>query len=647
MQAESPEALTWIGQVIGNHRLVRVLGRGGMGMVFEAVHEGVLGRAAIKILRPDVTSRTDVTTRFFNEARAANAVQHPGIVRIFDCGFTESGVAYLSMEFLEGESLRSRLNKLRQLPTKTALRVARQIASALAAAHRVHIIHRDLKPDKIMLVPDQDFPGGERVKILDFGIAKMAEGLSAQPLRTKSDVLMGTPTYMAPEQCRGAKLATDRSDVYSLGVILYQMLAGYPPFLGASMGDLIAMHLMDEPPRLTDVLPEISPKIAKLADAMLAKKPDARPSMEKAQKTLLRLEEEAKLEPPLTAHQRDTETSLSDSQQVTMDVPVGHPRGTPSDANEWKVPVPNREGAIAQGRAAIKPSASSRPLPSRIVTDSRHVHIPKRTLQVIVAAFVASTLLVTTGILLGTQARHPRHGTALSVSPEPEHGVDTPATSSALQPVRPTPQVASNKPVHGTPGEPSASSKLDRVGGLHRESTLTVSKHAESSTPTGSRVHSTDPAVEEKTAPVVEEKVAPLVGEKPSKEIPVTTNPEPAISAQPQVVIAPTKQVDPGPRPVPVPERSVEDPFDPLRTAEDFLLQGGYRRAMDLATQFGKQDPMRAWEIYGRAACGMRLQDRASRAMRELQQRNEVHRIQSLLAYCRLHKLPLTVTESQ
>lgn len=147
MQAEAPEVSTWIGKHIGNHRLVRVLGRGGMGMVFEAVHEGVLGRAAIKLLRPDVTSRTDVTTRFFNEARAANAVQHPGIVRIFDCGFTESGVAYLSMEFLEGESLRARLARVRQLPTKVALRIARQIASALAAAHRVHIIHRDIKPD--------------------------------------------------------------------------------------------------------------------------------------------------------------------------------------------------------------------------------------------------------------------------------------------------------------------------------------------------------------------------------------------------------------------------------------------------------------------------------------------------------------------
>lgn len=132
-----------------------------MGMVFEAVHDGVMGRAAIKILRPDVTSRPDLTARFFNEARAANAILHPGIVRIFDCGFTESGVAYLSMEYLEGESLRTRLARERQLPTQTALRIARQIASALAAAHRAHIIHRDVKPDKPCLV-GQYHSGSER-----------------------------------------------------------------------------------------------------------------------------------------------------------------------------------------------------------------------------------------------------------------------------------------------------------------------------------------------------------------------------------------------------------------------------------------------------------------------------------------------------
>jgi serine/threonine-protein kinase len=145
MQAESPEPSTSIGRLIGNYRLIRMLGRGGMGMVFEAIHDGVLGRAAIKLLRTDVTSRPDVTTRFFNEARAANAIQHPGIVRVFDCGFTEDRVAYLSMEYLEGESLRARLKKEHRLPTRTALRIARQIASALAAAHRASIIHRDAR----------------------------------------------------------------------------------------------------------------------------------------------------------------------------------------------------------------------------------------------------------------------------------------------------------------------------------------------------------------------------------------------------------------------------------------------------------------------------------------------------------------------
>jgi len=498
-----------------------------------------------------------------------------------------------------------------------------------------------------MLVPDQDFPGGERVKILDFGIAKMAEGLSAQPLRTKSDVLMGTPTYMAPEQCRGAKLATDRSDVYSLGVILYQMLAGYPPFLGASMGDLIAMHLMDEPPRLTDAVPEISPKIAKLAYAMLAKKPDSRPSMEKAQKTLLRLEEEAQLAPPLPAVQRDIETSYGDSQHGTVDVPDGHPNRIPADANELKVPVPNREGATDKRPSEMKAAGSSRPLPSRIVTDSRHVHIPKRTLQVIIAAFVASTLLVTTGILLGTQARRPIDRSARSVLPEPEHRDDVPASSVAPQSARPTPEVAASRPIPAIPGDVPPSSKADKGGAPHREPTLTASKHVDSPNATGSKVHSSGPAIEEKPVAMVEEKPVTVVEQKPPTQSPSSVSPEQAVPAQPPTVIAPPPQVAPVPRPVPVPERTVDDPFDPLRTAEDFILQGNYRRAMDLATQFGKQDPMRAWEIYGRAACGMRLQDRASRAMRELQQRHEDRRIQSLLAYCRLHKLPLSAPDSQ
>lgn len=282
----------WIGKYIGNYRLVRLLGEGSMGMVFEGVHDGVGGRAAIKILRPEITGREDIAARFFNEARAANAGQHPGIVRIFDSGYTPEGVAFLCMEYLDGQSLRARLLEVKKFPIRDALRVGKQIASALLAAHRKNIIHRDLKPDNIMLVQDPDLPGGERVKILDFGVAKITENLGAMPMNTRTGMVLGTPIYMAPEQCRGAKGVTDRSDVYSLGVILYRLLAGRPPFLSQSTGDLLAMHLMDAVPPLQQHTPSVGANVATLVYAMLDKVPLQRPSMESVVEQLQALEKD-------------------------------------------------------------------------------------------------------------------------------------------------------------------------------------------------------------------------------------------------------------------------------------------------------------------------------------------------------------------
>jgi serine/threonine protein kinase len=278
-----------IGEYIGNYRLTRLLGEGGMGMVYQAVHDGVGGQAAIKVLRPEVAQKKDATTRLFNEARAANSIPHPGIVRIFDCGYTSQGIAYLAMEYLEGESLRTRIDRERSLDVPDALRIARQIASVLQAAHSRQVVHRDLKPDNIMLVPDPELPGGERVKLLDFGVAKLAETLNAEPMLTRSDMLMGTPTYMAPEQCRGAKHVTDRSDVYSLGVILYQLIAGVPPFTGETVGELIAMHLTDSEPQLVELIPGIDPTLAALVHSMLRKKAGERPSVDEVAQSLKRL----------------------------------------------------------------------------------------------------------------------------------------------------------------------------------------------------------------------------------------------------------------------------------------------------------------------------------------------------------------------
>ena len=207
-----------------------MIGRGGMGAVYAGEHV-LLGRsAAIKVLLPELSQKQDVVMRLFNEARAATAIRHPGIIEVYDFGWTPEGAAFIVMEHLEGETLGRRASRAR-LRWQSALAIARQIAGALAAAHGKGIVHRDLKPDNIFLVSDPEVPGGERIKLLDFGIAKLAGESSATVNVTETGSVMGTPTYMAPEQCRG--VAVDhRADLYSLGCIVFELCTGRPPFVG-------------------------------------------------------------------------------------------------------------------------------------------------------------------------------------------------------------------------------------------------------------------------------------------------------------------------------------------------------------------------------------------------------------------------------
>lgn len=274
-----------VGQRVGNYRVLRKLGQGGMGAVYEALHEEIGRRAAIKVLLPEFAQDQQNILRFFNEARAVNIIQHPGLVGVFESGRLEDGAAYIVMEYLEGELLTTRLQKAGRLPLRSALTLVRQIASALAAAHIKRIVHRDLKPDNIMLIPDPETPEGERVKVFDFGIAKLrVDSLGpnrAQPMefRTETGIIMGTPTHMAPEQCRGASDVTGKADVYSLGVILYQVLIGHPPFVAASAGELLSMHLRDQPTPLRKLDPGIPENLADLVHRMLEKDPGERPEM--------------------------------------------------------------------------------------------------------------------------------------------------------------------------------------------------------------------------------------------------------------------------------------------------------------------------------------------------------------------------------
>ena len=266
-----------VGRTLGSYRLLEILGKGGMGVVYRGEHSLLGRKAAIKVLRTELSRRADIVARFFNEARATSQVSHPSIVACLDFGHDRGGSAYIVMELLEGENLRDRLDQVGQIPWARAVTITRQVASALAAAHRLGVVHRDLKPDNIFLVDDADVVGGERAKVLDFGIAKLADETGVgNVFKTRTGSLIGTPVYMSPEQCRGAGEVDERTDIYSLGCVLYQMVCGRPPFVGQGHGDLITMHITVPPTPPRQIEPTVPEWLEHVIMQMLVKNPDDR-----------------------------------------------------------------------------------------------------------------------------------------------------------------------------------------------------------------------------------------------------------------------------------------------------------------------------------------------------------------------------------
>ena len=237
-----------VGKTIGSYRIVKCLGKGGMGAVYFGEHPKIESKVAIKVLLPRYVSAQDIVRRFFDEARAVNRIGHPGIVRIHDCNKQDDVGVYLVMELLEGESLAERFSRLGRLSWEEVARLVQQSASALHASHNMGIIHRDLKPANIFVVEDPDMPGGERIKILDFGIAKLLE--DNDPIDghgTKTGMVIGSPMYMSPEQCIDSKSVDRRTDIYSLGAIAYRLIAGEFPYEADTLGRLILKQQKERP----------------------------------------------------------------------------------------------------------------------------------------------------------------------------------------------------------------------------------------------------------------------------------------------------------------------------------------------------------------------------------------------------------------
>ncbi|MEO8551393.1 MAG: serine/threonine-protein kinase [Kofleriaceae bacterium] len=265
-----------IGQTFGNYRVVAKLGAGGMGWVFLAEHTVLGSRAALKVLKPTHSQQQHVVQRFFDEARAATRIADPGIVTVLDFGWNPSGAAYLVMEYLTGETLAQRIHGGGPLPPAQALAMVRQCAIAMSSAHARGIVHRDLKPDNIFIVPDPAV-ASERIKILDFGIAKLLGDGDASHAGTSTGMILGTPGYMSPEQGRGAGDVDHRTDIYALGCVLFFMLCGRPPFLAKTPADLIADHLTVLPPEPSSFVRTIPPAVDALVAGCLAKAAGDRP----------------------------------------------------------------------------------------------------------------------------------------------------------------------------------------------------------------------------------------------------------------------------------------------------------------------------------------------------------------------------------
>ncbi len=262
-----------IGQSLGNWRVRRLLGEGAFGAVFEAEHTSIPGRfGAVKVLRPELTLQTGLTQRFLNEASAASRAEHENIVQIFDGGVTPDGVFYSVMELLRGTVLTDLIRQGRMHPQR-AVNIVVQIAGALQAAHAIHVVHRDLKPDNVFITQRATNP--EFVKVLDFGVAKLRGEVHGDAKLTSTGMIIGTAAYMSPEQWMGQADVDGRSDIYSLGVILYECLTGERPFSGTTPYEWIVQHM--EAPRPDCTRFGVSPPLARFVQRMLARQPEERP----------------------------------------------------------------------------------------------------------------------------------------------------------------------------------------------------------------------------------------------------------------------------------------------------------------------------------------------------------------------------------
>jgi len=270
--AESPAPTK---TVAGKYRLTRLLGKGGMGAVWEGVHESLGTRVAVKFIDTDYASNDELRHRFVNEAKAAARLRSKHVVQVYDQGVGDDGKPYIVMEFLEGEPLDRRLDRLGRLSIEETARIVLHVCRALAKAHEAGIVHRDLKPENIFIVRDEE-DQTELAKVVDFGIAKFTDTSGGASSSTRTGAVLGTPQFMSPEQARGLRTVDRRADLWSLGVIAYRCVVGALPFRGEAVGDLLVNICTADPPVPSSIIADAPPGFDGWVKRALARDASAR-----------------------------------------------------------------------------------------------------------------------------------------------------------------------------------------------------------------------------------------------------------------------------------------------------------------------------------------------------------------------------------